>query len=105
MAAYAFVSLDPYIFRAANPPSPQKLTAGTQPQKPSATNRMKVYSLVWSRNFGPNIFLCIAVTLTVFLSLPVQAPVGRIAVKRKGSSVHMEIMLCSYLGNTGGDLG
>lgn len=101
VAAYAFVSLDPYTFHAANPPSPQKLTASTQPKKPSATNRMKVYSLVWSRNCGPNIFLCTAVTLT--------APVGRIVMKRKGSSVHMEIMLFSYLGEdvtyTGGDLG
>ena len=41
----------------------------------------------------------------VSLSLPVQPPVGRAAMENKGSSVCREIMLCSYLGNTGEDLG
>ena len=41
----------------------------------------------------------------VSLSVPVQPPAGRTAMESNSSSVRMEIMLCSYLGNTGEDLG
>lgn len=41
----------------------------------------------------------------VSLPLPVQPPGGRTAIESKGSSVYMEITLCSYLGNTWEDLG
>jgi len=95
-------SFCPYIFHAANPPSPQKLTTSTQPQRPSASNGMNgLLPCVAPKCSFPYGLPRFSMSTWVSSSLPVQPPVGRTAMESKGSSVGMEMMLHSYLGNTG----
>lgn len=76
-----------------NPPNPQNLAASTHPQRSSAFNWVKVYSLVWPQEIPR--FPLIS---WVLLSLAAQPPGGRTAMETQSSSVWMDVKLNNYSG-------